>query len=75
MRKLLNCAASALASLTLLSSCASGPTVCPTPPAPPAAVPLGPSFLDEMRTFLSGSLPEQIPSERSSAPAKPASAP
>jgi hypothetical protein len=36
---------------------------------------LGPSFQDEMRRFLSGSLPEPTPSAASSAPASSASAP
>lgn len=48
------------ASLMLLSACASAPSVCPSPPEPPAPVPLGPSFQDEMQRFLNGSLPEQM---------------
>ena len=70
MPRKLNCAASALASLMLLSGCATAPTVCPSPAAPPAKVPLGPSFQDEMRRFLSGSLPEPTTSELPSQPAK-----
>lgn len=65
----------AVASLLILSalatSCATAPSVCPRLPDPPAPVELGPSFLDQMRTFLSGSLPEPTNYELRSAPARP----
>ena len=56
--------ASLLASLTILSGCAS---VQPVPVCPEilpltAREPLGPSFQQEMRLFLQGSLPEQTDS-------------
>lgn len=70
MPRKLNCAASVLASLMLLSGCATAPNVCPSLPAPPAKVPLGPSFQDQMQHFLAGSLPEPTTSEQPSQPAK-----
>jgi hypothetical protein len=51
---------SMLALLMLCSGCATVPSACPAPPPPPAKVPLGPSFQDQMESFLKGSLPEPI---------------
>lgn len=65
-----NFVALAAVSLTLLSGCATAPTVCPNRPAPPAKVPLGPSFQDEMRRFLNGSPPEPTTSVLPSQPVK-----
>ncbi len=65
-----NTAASLLASALLCTSCAVAPTVCPKLPEPPAKVPLGPSFQDEMQQFLRGSLPEPISYELSLPPAR-----
>ena len=48
---------SMLVSLTLLSSCASAPSVCPSPPRLPVREPLGESFQPQMQDFLSGKLP------------------
>lgn len=59
-----------LASAMLCASCAVAPTVCPKLPEPPARVQLGPSFQDEIATFLQGSLPEPISYELSLPPAK-----
>lgn len=53
-------AASMLALLTLLSGCASAPTVCPNLPEKPVRVDLGPSFQDQMQDFLKGMLPEPM---------------
>lgn len=75
MRKTLNCAVLALALPLLLVSCAAAPSVCPSPPLPPAPVPLGPSFQDRMQLFLSGKLPAQTNSGPTLPPAKSASAP
>lgn len=55
---------STLALLTILSGCATVPPVCQEPPKLTARVPMGPSFQDRMRDFLSGKLPEQTNSER-----------
>lgn len=65
-----NTAGLLLASAMLCASCAVAPTVCPKLPEPPAKVPLGPSFQDEMRLFLKGSLPEPISYELSLPPAR-----
>jgi hypothetical protein len=60
-----------LAALLLLcSACATAPIACPSPRVPPAPVPLGPSFQDEMGSFLKGSLPEPTASAPSSTPAR-----
>lgn len=64
-----------LASLTLLSACASAPTACPRLPQPPVRVELGPSFQDRMRDFSSGKLPEPISSAAPSASATAGSMP
>jgi len=64
-------AAALLVSATLLcASCASVPPACPKLPDPPALVELGPSYLSQMRSFLSGSLPEPTNYELRSMPAK-----
>lgn len=65
-----------LASTVLfLTACASAPPAvqCPTVPDLPKVNPdvLEPSFLERMRSFLSGKLPGQTPSEQSSKPATP----
>lgn len=79
MRKTPTFAACAVLSTLLLASCGSAPSVqCPEPPRkpePPALVPLGPSFQDEMRSFLRGLLPEPTNSGQSLAPASSASSP
>jgi hypothetical protein len=76
MSKRLSYAALPLVLTLLLASCAAVPTtVCPAPAKPPAPVDLGPSFLDEMRSFLSGSPPAQTASAPNSGPAKSASEP
>lgn len=56
--------------MLLLPACKTAPVAippaqvaCPAPP-PLAKVPLGPSFLEQMQSFLSGSLPEQTSSEK-----------
>lgn len=49
-----------LAWLMLCSGCATAPSACPALPRPPVKVELGPSFLDQMGSFLQGSLPEPI---------------
>lgn len=65
----------------ILSACASVPSVStPQPveratPPPLAKEPLGPSFLDQMQSFLSGSLPEQTNSAPPSPPATPRTTP
>ena len=60
----------ALASLMILSACASDPSACQPPMPKPAPVPVGPSFQDRMRLFLSGKLPEPISYELTSPGAK-----
>lgn len=70
MPRTLNTAGLLLASALLCTSCAVAPTVCPKLPEPPAKVPLGLSFQDEMQQFLRGSLPEPISYELSLPPAK-----
>jgi len=56
--------------LTLLSACASAPSVCPNLPELPVMAPLGPSFQGQMQDFLKGKLPEPTNSQPPSTPAK-----
>ena len=69
--------ASLLASLTILSGCASVQPVpvCPEIPPLTVRVPLGESFQQQMRLFLQGSLPEPTNSEPVSPPAMPTPTP
>lgn len=55
----MKCALSILASLTLLSGCASAPSACPSLPAKPVKVPLDGNWQESMQHFLNGTLPEQ----------------
>lgn len=54
-----NYALSMLALLTLLSGCASAPSVCQSLPDKPVKVPLVQNWQQEMQNFLAGTLPEQ----------------
>lgn len=56
--------------LMLLSGCQTAPTVCPSQPEPPAKVPLGESFQEQMQRFLSGLLDEPMSYELPSKGAK-----
>lgn len=61
--------ASTLVFALTLTGCASAlsvPPECPRPPELPVREPLGPSYQDRMRDFLSGKLPEQTDSEQPS---------
>lgn len=64
---MLKFATSMLASLTLLSACATAPTVCPNLPEPPAKVPLDGNWQDQMQHFLNGTLPE-LPNRKQPSP-------
>lgn len=67
--KLTKCGLSTLASLMLLSGCASAPPACPSLPEKPVRAQLGPSFQERMQGFLFGKLPEPTNSETPSGPA------